>query len=432
MVQKMKRDTVLSIVFILIASSNIGFAQFNFKNSEIFQYRKNEINWGLHYAASPEMEETRTEFWSEYEELFTGAAKFQFNKFYWDFQEFKQERFDFNLGAGLLWGNGNWVDSSAVANIEADHKINGLRTGASANYTSRFYYNKRNYTLVKVSGWARYDLYRQNSTGVSTDSDNVVTILNEQTKDNKFRYGAEGRAGWGMGRLKPMNHFMAADYILKTYYKHRQFSQDEIAKFAAEIGRIKHRRNLQTTHKTDAEAGQMQEFLNQKMFLIPVGSLEHEWKSGEFLPRFDGNRVEFGPFFTYYNHEPDFIYGGYFMFNHFKYCSTNWNRNFSIGLNYNAYKRQDWILAEVDMGWSYFVKIRGQFDFGVKYIPGIAIDGSGNSGELNNGFIPYLGYFTQIDSKNRIDVKLAYRISEDERLMLSGPEVSVSVYRSRY
>ena len=432
MVQKMKRDTVLSIVFILIASSNIGFAQFNFKNSEIFQYRKNEINWGLHYAASPEMEETRTEFWREYEELFTGAAKFQFNKFYWDFQEFKQERFDFNLGAGLLWGNGNWVDSSAVANIEADHKINGLRTGASANYTSRFYYNKRNYTLVKVSGWARYDLYRQNSTGISTDSDNVVTIVDEKTKENKFRYGAEGRAGWGMGRLKPMNHFMAADYILKTYYKHRQFSQDEIAKFAAEIGRIKHRRNLQTTHKTDAEAGQMQEFLNQKMFLIPVGSLEYEWKSGEFLPRFDGNRVEFGPFFTYYNHEPDFIYGGYFMFNHFKYCSTNWNRNFSIGLNYNAYKRQDWILAEVDMGWSYFVKIRGQFDFGVKYIPGIAIDGSGNSGELNNGFIPYLGYFTQIDSKNRIDVKLAYRISEDERLMLSGPEVSVSVYRSRY
>jgi hypothetical protein len=432
MVQKMKRDTVFLVVFILIASSNIGFAQYNFKNSEIFQYQKNEINWGLHYAAKPEMEETRTEYWREYEELFTGAAKFQFNNRYWNFQEFRQERLEFNLEAGPFWGNGNWIDSSVVANTSADHKIFGLRTDASANYTSRFYYNKKNYTLVQINGWARYDLYRQNSTGFSTDSDNVVSIVDEQTKENKFRYGAEARAGWGMGRLKPMNHFMVADYILKTYYRHRRFSQDEIAKFADEIGRIKHRRNLQTTHNTDAESTQMQEFLNRKMFLIPVGSLENEWKTGEFLPRFDGNRVEFGPFFTYYNREPDFIYGGYFLFNHYKYCSTNWNRNFSIGLNYNAYKRQDWILAEVNIGWSYFVKLRNQFDFGAKYIPGIAIDGSGNIGELNNGFIPYLGYFTQIDSKNRIDIKLAYRISENEKLMLSGPEVSVSVYRSRY
>jgi hypothetical protein len=138
------------------------------------------------------------------------------NNRYWNFQEFRQERLEFNLEAGPLWGNGNWIDSSAVANIEADHKIFGLRTNASANYTSRFYYNKKNYTLVQINGWARYDLYRQNSTGISTDSDNVVTILDEQTKENKFRYGAEARAGWGMGRLKPMNHFMVADYILKN------------------------------------------------------------------------------------------------------------------------------------------------------------------------------------------------------------------------
>jgi hypothetical protein len=78
------------------------------------------------------------------------------------------------------------------------------------------------------------------------------------------------------------------------------------------------------------------------------------------------------------------------------------------------------------------MKLKSQFDFGMKYIPGIALNGSGNDGELNNGFIPYLGYFTQIDSKSRVDIKLAYRFSEDEKLMLSGPEVSVSVYRSRY
>jgi len=432
MFQKMKKATVFSIVFILIASSNMGFAQYNFKNSEIFQYQKNEINWGLHYTANPEMEETRTEFWREYKELFIGTAKFQLNIRTWNFQEFRQEQFDFSLETGPIWGNGNWIDSSAVANIEADNKIFGLRTNASANYVSRFYYNNSSYTLVQINGWARYDLCRQNSTGISTDSDNVVTGFEEQTKENKFRYGAEARAGWGIGRLKPMNHFMVADYFLKKYYKERTFSQAEIVKFADEIGRIKHRRNLQTVRNTKIEADQMQEYLNQKMFLIPVSSLENEWNTGEFLPRFDGNRVEFGPFFKYYNQEPDFIYGGYVLYNHAKYCNVKWNRNFSAGINYNAYKRQDWILAELNLGWSYFVKLRGQFDFGVKYIPGIAINGSGNIGELNNGFVPYLAYFTQIDTKNRIDIKLAYRISEDEKLMPSGPEFSVSVYRSRY
>jgi hypothetical protein len=68
----------------------------------------------------------------------------------------------------------------------------------------------------------------------------------------------------------------------------------------------------------------------------------------------------------------------------------------------------------------------------MKYIPGIALNDSGETGSLNHGFIPYLAYFTQLDPKNRIDIKLAYRLSENDGLMLSGPEVSVSVYRSRY
>jgi hypothetical protein len=425
------------LIFLTLIISNFlfvktGFAQYNFKNSEIFQYQKNEINWGLHYYAGTEREETRTGFWREYEELNSNAVKFQFKNLYWNFQETKQERIEFNLEAGPLWGNGNWIDSSAVANIEAGHKIFGLRTNASANYVSRFYYNKKNYTLVQLNGWARYDLYNQNSTGISTDSDNVVTEFEEETKDDKLRYGVDARAGWGIGRLEPMNHFMVADFILKKYYKHRDFSQDEITKFANEIARIKHQRNIITGHKTDVESSQMQEYLNQKMFLIPVSSLEEEWKTGEFLPRFNGNRVEFGPFFKYYNQEPDFIYGGYILYDNAKYCSTKWNRNFSAGVNYNAYKKQDWILAELSIGWSYFMKLKSQFDFGMKYIPGIAINGSENDGELNNGFIPFVGYFTQIDTKNRIDIKLAYRISEDEKLMLSGPEFSVSIYRCRY
>jgi hypothetical protein len=432
----MKRNTsysvLLYIVFILVISTGSSFAQYSFKNSEIFQFQKQEINWGLNYYAGSEREETRTEFWREYEELTTGAVKLQVNNRLWNFLENKQEQFEFNLEAGPLWGNGNWIDSSAVANIEADHKIFGLRTNASANYVSRYYYNSKNYTLVQINGWARYDLYNQNSTGISTDSFNVVTNFNEKTNEDKFRFSLDARAGWGIGRLKPMNHFMVADFILKKYYKHRGFSQNEITKFADEIARIKHQRNIKAGHKTDIESEQMQEYLNQKMFLIPVSSLEEEWKTGEFLPRFNGNRVEFGPFFKYYNQEPDFIYGGYILYDNAKYCTTKWNRNFSAGVNYNAYKKQDWILAEIRIGWSYFMKLKSQFDFGFKYVPGIAINGTGNDGELNNGFIPYLGYFTQIDSKNRVDIKLSYRISEDEKLMLSGPEFSVSVYRSRY
>jgi len=432
----MKRNTsysvLLYIVFILVISTGSSFAQYSFKNSEIFQFQKQEINWGLNYYAGSEREETRTEFWREYEELTTGAVKLQLNNRLWNFLENKQEQFEFNLEAGPLWGNGNWIDSSAIANIEADHKIFGLRTNASANYVSRYYYNNKNYTLVQINGWARYDLYNQNSTGISTDSFNVVTNFNEKTNEDKFRFSLDARAGWGIGRLKPMNHFMVADFILKKYYKHRGFSQNEITKFADEIARIKHQRNIKAGHKTDIESEQMQEYLNQKMFLIPVSSLEEEWKTGEFLPRFNGNRVEFGPFFKYYNQEPDFVYGGYILYDNAKYCTTKWNRNFSAGVNYNAYKKQDWILAEIRIGWSYFMKLKSQFDFGFKYVPGIAINGTGNDGELNNGFIPYLGYFTQIDSKNRVDIKLSYRISEDEKLMLSGPEFSVSVYRSRY
>jgi hypothetical protein len=433
---QMKKHIVVAtfsiFVFLLLGFVQRADAQYYFKNAEIYDFQKHEFNQGLHFNFNTEREETRTEFWSEYNKLKSGEVKFQLSNRFWNFMDYKQEKIDFNVEIGPLWGNGNWIDSSSVANIEADHNIFGVRLNASAGYSSRFYYNDKNYTLVQVKGWGRYDLYNQNSNGFSVDSNNVFTGLNEETTENKFRYGVEAHAGWGIGRFKPLNNFMIADYLLKKYYNHRNFSQDEILKFANEIGRIKSQRNIKTGHKTEVETAKMQEFLNQKMFLIPVNSLEEEWKAGEFLPRFNGNRVEFGPFFKYFNREPDFIYGGYFLYEHAKYCNVKWNRNFSAGVNYNAYKKQDWILGEVSMGWSYFIKLKSQIDFGVKYIPGIALNDAGETGSLNHGFIPYLGYFAQVDSKNRIDVKLAYRLSEDENLMLSGPEISVAVYRSRY
>lgn len=432
----MKRNnlhTIFSItVMLLLLVVNVGFAQYNFKNSELYDFQKQEFNLGLHFNTDNEREETRTEIWREYEELKTKAVKFQLNNRFWNFQEYKQEHVDFIFEVGPLWGNGIWIDSSSAVNTEADQKIFGLRTNASASYSSRFYYNNKSYTIVQINGWGRYDFYNQNSTGTSTDSNQVVTDFEDETTTDKLRVGAEARAGWGIGRMKPMNNFMIADYLLKKYYSKNNLSQNDILKFANEISRIKRQRDLKTGHKTDEETAQMQEFLNQKMFLIPVPSLEEEWKTGEFLPRFTGNRFEFGPFFKYLNREPDFIYGAYVLFEHAKYCNVKWNRNFSAGVNYNAYKKQDWILGEFSLGWSYFIKLKSQLDFGAKYIPGFALNNSGNDESFHNGFIPFVGYFAQIDSRNRIDFKFAWRISEDEKMMLPGPEVSVSVYRSRY
>jgi hypothetical protein len=338
---------------------------------------------------------------------------------------------DLNIQAGPLWGEGSWIDSSMVANTEASHKISGLRTFASAAYSSRFYYNQKNYTIVQVNGWGRYDLVNQKSTGFSTDSNQVVTDFESKTTEDKFRFNVSARAGWGIGRMNPMNNFMIADYLLKKYYGNTTFSQDEIAKFAREISRIKGERNINTGHNTEKETEQIQSYLNQKMFQMKVSGIEDDWENGEFIPRLNGNRVEFGPFFNYFNREPDFIYGAYFLYNHAKYCNVKWNRNFSAAINYNAYKKKDWILAELNMGWSYFLSLKSQFDVGFKYVPGITINGTDNH-SINNGFIPYLGYFTQMNSKSRIDVKLSYRFSEDEKLMMPGPDFSVSIFRSRY
>ena len=48
---------VCSFVFI----DKDWFAQYNFTKSEIFEFQKKEFNWGLHYNAGNEREETRTD-----------------------------------------------------------------------------------------------------------------------------------------------------------------------------------------------------------------------------------------------------------------------------------------------------------------------------------------------------------------------------------
>ncbi len=422
---------IILVILLFLAYIPEGIAQYKFDKTEVFEFQKMELNWGLLLDANQEREETRTKEWRQYEELTTGAAKFQVKSKLWNFLDYKQERVELNFEIGPFGGKGNWIDSSNIASIEADHNILGLRTFASARYASRFYYNNKNYTLVQINGWGRYDLYSQNSKGLSTDSDNVVTPIDTKTTENKFRFNISGRAGWGIGRLNPMNNFMIAEYLLQKYYPNTNFSQIEISNLAHQIANIKNERNISTGHITENETEYLLEYLNQKMIQKPVAALETDWIFGEFEPRLNGSRVEFGPFFNYYNLEPDFFYGAYFLYNNAKYCNLKWNRNFSAGINYNAYKKQDWILAEINLGWSYFIKLKSQFDFGIRYVPGLALNNSDDV-KFNNGIIPFVGYFTQLSTNNRIDLKLAYRFSQDEKIMMPGLEFSVSIYRSRY
>ena len=89
-------------------------------------------------------------------------------------------------------------------------------------------------------------------------------------------------------------------------------------------------------------------------------------------------------------------------------------------------------MAELNIGWSYFPNLKKQIDFGVKYVPGVSLNCSSNTGDFNHGLVPDIGYFSQINSKSRVNFAFAYRISQDEKLMLPGPEFSLSFYRSRY
>lgn len=416
----------------LILLSLVVSAQVESENNDVLFYNKKELNSGFRLGGNSDREELRTDETRKYEQTTTGEANFQFSNKYWKFYDYMQERLEFNFEVGPFGGFGNWVDSSNVEDINADHNLFGIRSRISIDYSNRYYYNKKNYTLVQVNGWARYDWFKQNSTGTTIDSFGISSDYNESSAETKFRYGFEAKAGWGWGRLNPMNNYMLAQYILEKYYVGRNFSEKEVRMVAAEIYNIKNQREILTGHNTELEAKLIATFLNEKLLLASPENLKPEWEMGEFLPRFNGNRVEGGPFFEYYNREPDFIYGAFIQYENAKYCSIKWNRNFSANISYNRYKRDDWVLAELNIGWSFFPDLKKQIDFGVKYVPGVSINNSSETSDFNHGVVPYIGYFSQINSKSRVNFTFAYRISQDEKLMLPGPEFSLSFYRSRY
>ncbi|MBW6535471.1 MAG: hypothetical protein K0B11_10710 [Mariniphaga sp.] len=421
-----------SFLLVLFFFSEKGFSQPHSDSISQSFFIKKELNTGVVFSFGAEREELRTDKTRNFEEIKKGFAGFRWENRNWIFLPYRQETWNISLGAGPIYGKGDWIDSAKVQVIDTEQKMTGIQGNVQANYLARFYFDQKNYTLVGVNAWGRYGMFRRNAEGFQTDSNQVTIPYNEKTEHSKLRYGFQAKAGWGMGRLNIVNHYMTAEWLLEKHYPGRLFSVEEIMKVAREIGRIKHQRNASAGNSLENEWEQLSEYLKTQLFLKNPGSVVSDWGSTEFRPRLDGSRFEFGPFFNYFNREPDFVYGGYIKFENHKYCSLNRNRNLSARLSYNGYKRKDWILLETDLGWSFYPNLKTEYGFGLKYMPGMVVDGFDDIGPVRHNFVPYLEYFSQVNTKYRIETALAWRIVSNDQFMLPGPELNVSVYRSRY
>jgi hypothetical protein len=434
MIQVMRNWTTIFIwtIFGFLFFSLRTHAQLNADSAAMFFYIKKELNAGAVFNFNTEREEVRTDKSINFEELKKGSASFLWGSRNWLILPYLQETWNIALKAGPYWGKGDWIDSSEVQLIDTEQKLTGIGGSVQANYSGRFYFDQKNYTLINVKAWGDYSLFQRKAEGTLVDSNQVAFPYDKSSEHSKLRYGIEAKAGWGIGRLNPVNYYMAADWLLEKYYPGRLFSVEEKLRVAREIGRIKNQRDARAGHSAEKEWEQLAEFLNTQMFLeVPDDALP-DWQYTEFRPRFSGFRVEFGPFFNYFNREPDFVYGGYLKFEHHKYCSLKRNRNLSARLSYNGYKRKDWILLETDLGWTFYPGLKSEYGFGLKYIPGMVVDGFDDLEPVRHNFVPYMEYFSQISSKYRIETTLAWRITPNDQFMLPGPEVTLSVYRSKY
>jgi hypothetical protein len=421
-----------TILFVLTILATKVSAQPENENSAKSFFIKKELTTGVIFSFDANREELRTDRSYSFEELENGALHFRWKNQSWNYLPSRQETWGYSLEAGPYFGKGDLIDSSGVEVIDAEQKRTGLRGMAHANYSSRFYFDQKNYTIVDISAWGHYDLFRQNTEGTRIDSNQLIHNYDDKSDQSQFRYGLRAKAGWGIGRLDVVNHYMTASWLLGKYYPGRLFSEPEIFAVAREIGRIKHSRDARTGHDSEIEWNRLMEFLNEELMLKKPDADVSDWELTEYRTRLEGSRVEFGPFFNYFNREPDFVYGGYLKFENHTYCSLKRNRNLSARLSYNGYKRKDWILLETALGWSFYPSLKTEYGFGLKYMPGMVVDGFDDIGPIRHNFIPYLEYFSQVNSKYRIETALAWRIAPNDQFMLPGPEVSVSVYRSKY
>lgn len=437
----------LSAAILLFCTISLSAQEASIDNS-VVSFKKRELTSGVVFDMNKETEELLGDGTAFNEEWTLLNAKFRFANSFWNLLDYKQEQFNAVFEVGPFGGYGNWEDNTSVGNTVADDNLYGIRASLNIAYLSRFYYDAKNYTVIDVNAWGRYDLFKQNFDGTNTDSYGVASPFSESHTSDRFRYGITAKAGWGLGRLSPMNHLMTAHYLLEKYYPGRVFSDFEIAQFAQVIANVKHSRNYKVVRKLDKEMDEIAFFIRNKLLLASPEAMAVEWQFSEFAPRYEGSRLELGPQFQYYNEDPDFVYGAYVEYDNAKYVNVRWNRNLSAGVTYSRYtnvnsevinevvttqnENRDWATAEINLGWSYYSKLKSRFDFGVRYVPGIELNGFEDVGSLSNNVIPYLSYFTQLNAKSRIQFDFAWRIADEQQFVLSGPEFSLSIFRSRY
>jgi hypothetical protein len=421
-----------AVVAVMLVFTGKVSAQLNNDSIMFLNFVKKEFNTGFVAGMEPEREEFISKSELFHEELTNGSVSLFLERQNLFFLPFLQQLSEFRLLVGPVTGKGNIFEESATGSIVADRELSGIRGMVQGSSTNRFYFDKKNYTLVHLDAWATYSYSSRTDLGTVTDTFGVTTPYERESEAGKLRYGFNARAGWGIGRVQPVNHYMTSEWILEKYYPGRNFSEAEFMLVAKEIARIKHQRNIRTGNLSENEKEQLERFLNSRLFLETPEGMVNDYMFTEFRPRYHGTRVEFGPFFSYFNREPDFIYGGFLQFENAKYCNLKWNRNLSAKLSYNSYKHHDWMLLETNVGWNWYPSLRTEWGFGVKYIPGMTMEDFRDYGPVRHNFIPYVEYFSQISRRYRIESTFAWRVAPTEQFMTAGPEFSVSVYRSRY
>ena len=419
------------LILFMVFSFPAG-AQINNDSTFLLNYIKKEFRAGIVARTLPEREEFRTGSELFREELQSGAVSFFIERQNRYFLPLRHELSEFRLVVGPVTGDGNIYDESANGIIDAERHVRGLSGMFQSSSTNRFYYGDNHYTLVHLDGWARYSYNRRTDTGAFTDSLGVTGPWENESEAGKFRVGFNARAGWGIGRIQPVNHYMTSVWLLQKYYPRRNFSEAEFMQVAKELGRIKHQRHETRGHSFETEMEQLVEFLKSRLYLENPEGIVNDWAFTEFRPRYQGTRFEFGPFFSYFNREPDFIYGGYLQFENQKYCNLKWNRKLAARLSYNSYKHHDWMLLETTAGWNWYPSLKNEWGAGVKYIPGMSVKEFREFGPVRHQFVPYVEYFSQISPRYRIEANFAWRVAPNDQFMMAGPEFSVSVYRSRY
>jgi len=422
---------VIIVAIIALVQATPAFAISGGDTTVIQVFVKKEKISGFFLTGKDEREEILTDYSRSYDKVFRNTAVYSLGIRNWTYIAAKQEYLNLNAAIGPFISNGSSVDSSWWSEFDTDDSYFGVTTSAGFDYSNRYYYDEGNYTLVEAGGSAKYDIFSRNSEGVYQEHGESPSDSARGTTGARFRAGIFARAGAGLGRLTPMNHYMEAEYLLKKYYQGRLFSVAETERLASAIGLVKSSRKFRPLRKEEDETRQVAEFLRKKMLLSEPENLIEILKFGEFLPRFHGKRVEAGPFFNYYNREPDFIYGGFVSFENHTYSNFHFNRNFTATLSYNRYKKSDWFLLDTKLGWDYYINLKSRVGLGVKYAPSLVVNEFNDIGKVQHSLSPYISCSAQLSHLARLDFSFIYRFSGENEFYKEGPEFSLAFYRSK-